>query len=284
MLFAIGALFLKRSTVSGISVWSQIFVTNIFASIIFSSYLMLDGTFYGVQYLWQPALVGFLYVAGQILILSAVHVGDVSVATPITSTKVLVVAGLSAIFTSAKPSPTIWIAAALATVGVALINFVVPKSDRAIVLKTVVLAFGGASCFAVFDVCLSSFAPNWGTGYIVPLAFWFVGLFSLFLYPLTDKLPKNIRNKNWKSFLIGCGLVAFQGGLLAFSLATYNHDATGINVVYSLRGMWGVLFAWLFASFFGGNESTAARNVMASRFGGALLLVIAVVITIKARS
>ena len=135
MLFAIGALFLKRSTTAGVNVWSQIFVTNIFASTIFSFCVLLDGTFYGIQYLWQPALVGLMYVLGQILILSAVHVGDVSVATPITSTKVLVVAGLSAVFTSAKPSATIWIAAALATVGVALINFVVPKSDRAVVLR-----------------------------------------------------------------------------------------------------------------------------------------------------
>lgn len=283
MLFAIGALFLKRSTTAGVNVWSQIFVTNIFASTIFSFCVLLDGTFYGIQYLWQPALVGLMYVLGQILILSAVHVGDVSVATPITSTKVLVVAGLSAVFTSAKPSATIWIAAALATVGVALINFVVPKSDRAVVLKTVVLAFLGASSFAVFDVCLSSFAPNWGTGYIVPLAFWFVGLYTMFLYPLTDRTPAKIRGKKWKSFLVGCGLVALQGGLLAFSLATYQ-DATGINVVYSLRGMWGVLFAWLFANYFGGNELNAPRNVMASRFGGAMLVVVAVVITIYARA
>ena len=224
-----------------------------------------------------------MYVGGQILILSAVHVGDVSVATPIASSKVLVVAALASIFTATKPSPTIWFAAVLATVGVALINFVVPKSDQAVVFRTVVLAFLGGSCFAVFDICMTSFAPYWGTGCIIPISFWFVGLYTLFLYPLTDRNVSKIKNKNWKSLLFGSALVACQGGCLAFALATYN-DATGINVVYSLRGMWGVLFAWLFASYFGGNEALIPGRIMASRFAGALLLVAAVAITILSRT
>ena len=284
MLFAFGALFLKQATTSGIKVWSQIFTANILASIIFTAYLLLDGTFYGFQHLWQPALTGLFFVAGQIFILSAVHVGDVSVATPITSTKVLIVAALAAIFTSTQPSLAIWIAASLATVGVGLINFVVPKADRGIVLKTVVLAFIGAFCFSVFDVCLSTFSHNWGTGFIVPLAFWFVGFYTLLLYPLTDRSFKNIRDKNWKSLLIGGGLVAFQGGVLAFALATFNHDVTGINVVYSLRGMWGVLFAWLLAGYFGGREASMSKRVMGARLAGALILVAAVVIAILSRN
>ena len=283
-MFAFGALFLKRSTHSGINNWTQIFVANLIAATLFSSFLVLDGTFYGVQHLWQPAVVGLAYVVGQILILSAVHIGDVSVATPVASSKVLVVAGLATLFTETEPTTALWIAAALAAVGVTMINFVVPKSDRSVVLKTVMLAFGGGASFAVFDICLSSFAPNWGTGYIIPLSFWFVGFYSLCLYPLTDRSFANIKNKLWKSLLLGAALVAVQGGFLAYALATNSDDATGINVVYSLRGMWGVLFAWLLAGYFGGREANMPRGVMVSRLAGALLLVAAVVITICSRT
>jgi hypothetical protein len=83
----------------------------------------------------------------------------------------------------------------------------------------------------------------------------------------------------WKGLLFGSFLVAVQASFLVYSISTYG-DAARINVVYSLRGLWGVVFAWLFASYFGGKEREIPARTMVFRMIGACLLVVAVVITI----
>lgn len=279
MLFAFGALFLKRASASGVSAWTQIFVANILASLLFSGFIGLGGTWPGVAFLWQPALIGVLYIIGQTFILTAVRVGDVSVATPVASLKVVVVAVFLTVIAGSTPSVTIWVAAMLAAAGVFLINYFVPKVHRSNVVLTAILAFSAASTFALFDVCVQMFTDYWGTGYLASISYWFVGLFSLALIPLCDKPGVVLAEKNWKSLLFGCFLVALQASFLVYAVSRFG-DAASVNVVYSLRGLWGVIFAWWFASYFSGNESSTPRRTMVLRLIGASLLVTAVVITV----
>ena len=232
--------------------------------------------------LWQPAVIATLYVCGQVFILSALKCGDVSVVTPVAGIKVLMVAGLLSLFSVRPPSATVWLAALLATLGIVLINFAMPRGGRKSVLIAVVLAISAALSFALFDVCLQAWSNNWGIGRLPPIMYWMVGLFSLALVPWFDK-PSSLRAKPWKSLLIGSLFVALQATCLVYSLSVYQ-DAARINVVYSLRGLWGVGFAWcaawVFADWFGGQESELSSRTMVSRLCGASLLVIAVVMTI----
>lgn len=278
MLFTFGALFLKRATGSGINPWSSIFLANTLAAVFFSGFLLLGGQWPGVNYLWQPALIAVLYIAGQSLILTSVSIGDVSVATPVASLKVIVVAFLMTFTAYTNPPAAVWLAAFLAAAGVFLINFFVPKQGRSNVLLTALLAFSGACCFATFDLCVQSFTEYWSTGYLAAISFWFVGIFSLGFLKLATPLPE-IRTKRWKSLALGSLLVATQASLLVYSVSTFARADT-INVVYSLRGLWGVIFAWALASYFGGNERKVPRKTMVIRLLGASLLVTAVIITI----
>lgn len=239
----------------------------------------MGGDWPGLQFLWQPALIGMLYVAGQSFILTAVNVGDVSVAAPVASLKVVVVAVLLTLLAGVTPTLAIWIAALLAATGVFLINFFVPRSKRTNVWATASLAFAAASTFALFDVCVQMFSERWTTGLLAPISFWFVGLFSLGLLPGVDRSPRLLKQKRWKSLVLGCVLVAIQASFLVYSVSTFG-NAASINVVYSLRGLWGVIFAWMLASYFGGNEATMPRRTMVIRTAGASLLVTAVIITI----
>ena len=230
--------------------------------------------------LWQPMVVAIFYIAGQCAILAAVSLGDVSVATPIASAKVIIVSFLLVLFGSELPTLTTWLAAILATGGVVLINYVVPSNDRKKVFTTVVLALGGAFLFACFDICIQTWSPSWGTGRFVPISYWFVGLFSLTLVPWVDS-PKRLLQGDLalKSLLVGSILVAVQAMFLVYAISQYG-DAARVNVVYSLRGLWGVLFAWMLAGWFGGGEKNTASKIMLARMGGALLLVLAVVLTV----
>ena len=124
------------------------------------------------------------------------------------------------------------------------------------------------------------FTQQWGTGYLAAISFWFVGLFSLVLLPWCDR-PRRLQQQGlyWKSLLFGCALVAIQAACLVYSISTFK-DAAGINVVYSLRGLWGVVFSLALAKYFGGNEATMTRKVKIWRVVGAGLLVAAVMIAV----
>jgi len=250
------------------------------AAITFSGFWFLSGELPAWHDFWQPLVIAILYIAGQCGILAAVSLGDVSVATPIASSKVIIVSLLLVLFGIEIPTLATWLAAILATVGVVMINFVVPSTGRKRVFLTVGLALAGASCFAVFDICVQTWSPQWGTGRIVPVTYWMVGLLSLGLLPWVDSPRKAAaQGMAWKSLWVGSALVAIQAMFLVYAIAQHG-DAARLNVVYSLRGLWGVLFAWMLASWFGGAEKNTPTTIMLARLGGAILLVAAVAFTV----
>ena len=160
-----------------------------------------------------------------------------------------------------------------------LINYFVPQADRSNVVLTASLAFAAACTFALFDVCVQMFTEDWGTGYLAATSYWFVGLYSLMLLPLCDRPKALIGQMKWRSLLFGSCLVAIQASFLVYSISRFG-DAARVNVVYSLRGLWGVVFAWMFARYFGGKERSVPQKTMVLRLIGACLLVVSVIITI----
>ena len=83
-------------------------------AIVFPTLTLLGGTLQPLTLLWQPALIGSLFLAGQLFTLLAVARGDVSIATPVLGIKLLIVPALSPLFVDDPISPMIWIAAAIA--------------------------------------------------------------------------------------------------------------------------------------------------------------------------
>lgn len=284
LLFTVGALLIKRATANGVSAWTLTLTANLCAAGVFSLFWPLGGQMAPLGMLWQPAVIAILYICGQVFLLSALTVGDVSVVAPVAGVKVLGVASLTYVFTETPPSNAVWLAAVLATVGIGLINFAMPKSGRRSVMITVALSVAAAASFALFDVCLQTWANNWGIGRLPPIMYWMVGLFSLVFLPFADTLS-DLREKPWKSVLAGSAFSALQATCLVYSISIYQ-DAPRINVVYSLRGLWGVALAWFaawaFADWVGGDEGSLSPRTMVARMLGATLLVGAVVITILA--
>jgi len=277
-LFVIGALFTKHASTNGVSPWTLAVVANFCAAAFFSVFWMLGGEPITPGLLWQPLLIGALYVIGQTLLLSAISFGDVSVAMPVASLKVIIVAAMMVFLTSEPPSLATWCAALLAALGVFLINYVAPKSDKMRILMTVATVIAGITSFALFDVCIQNWSPHWGTGRILPLSFWSAGLLSVFLLPKVDSLA-TIRSGPWKSVLFSGSFIGGQAMFMVYGLSTYG-DAARMNVVYSVRGLWAVLLAWGFAKSFGGAEANLPPNIMIARVCGATLLVIAVIVAI----
>jgi drug/metabolite transporter (DMT)-like permease len=287
ILFVCGLIFIKRISAGGIGPWTVTFVTNCWAALLFSSTWLLGGELQPWSDWWQPFLVASLYILGQIFTFAAVEHGDVSVATPIFGVKVIFVAMILSTVVGESLSSAVWFAVFLAFCGILLVQWIpkratvsprdakVAQSGR--LTLTIVMAVCAAGSFATFDVVVQHYAKTWGTGRLIPIAFWMAGVLSLGFLPFIDSNPLRLSTR--KGLLIGSFLVAGQAMFLVTSLGTFN-DAARINVVYTLRGLWGVVLAWAVATLLGGHEADLPKRTMLVRLGGASLLTLAVLIVI----
>ena len=100
--------------------------------------------------------------------------GDVSIATPVLGTKIIVVAVFQTVITDDPVSPKIWMAALLATVAVILLNSSGGGKHQRVGF-TIVTSFLCGVGFALFDVLVQTYSPHWGAGRFLPILFFFVG-------------------------------------------------------------------------------------------------------------
>jgi hypothetical protein len=79
--------------------------------------------------------------------------------------------------------------------------------------------------------------------------------------------------------LCGTVVMALQSMSMAYVLNHFG-DATRINIIYALRGLWAVLFAWWLARRFAGAEAQLSRSIMLVRLAGAVLLMLSILIAL----
>lgn len=282
LLFVSGLIFIKRTSEAGVNPWTVTFIANQWAAILFTFVWFSGGQVPSLTLLWQPALIAILYILGQIFTFSAIRYGDVSVATPVFGIKVVLVAFLLAVGFSVKLPPGIWAGASMATVGIALVQWNPSASSTVREKKSMVLALVfavlAASSFATFDVVVQQFSPRWGAGRLLPISYWMVAFLSLGFLPWFQ--PQYLKSSSTRlPLLVGTLLIGMQAICIVYTVATYG-DAARVNVVYAMRGMWGVLLAYLAAKRWGGVEAHLPRRVLVARFMGAGLLTAAVVLII----
>ena len=104
---------------------------------------------------------------------------------------------------------------------------------------------------------------------------------SLGFLPWVDSVKTLRKQGAFRWILAGTLLMALQAVSMSWSLSRYG-DAARINIVYSLRSLWGVLIAWSLARLLGGAEAEHGRRIMLTRLAGAVLLTAAVVLAITA--
>ncbi|GIX00301.1 MAG: membrane protein [Pirellulaceae bacterium] len=293
VLFVCGLLFLKAAGGRGVRSWTVTFWANQWSALLFSGLWVLGGEIPGWTLWWQPAAIAGLFILGQVLTFATIEHGDVSVATPILGSKVILVACLLALVVGQSLRSEEWWAVGLAALGVGLVQWmprrrqsihsgdaaaIMPSAHRPVI--TVVLALLASLAFATFDVAVQSWSPHWGTGRLIPISFLLVAILSCGFWPAVQtwsSWPRIVKGQ----FLAGTWLIALQGLCIVATLSVFG-DAARVNVVYSLRGMWGVLLAWWVARRWGGSEADLGRFVMFLRLAGAGLLTLAVALVIVA--
>ncbi|MEM6365072.1 MAG: DMT family transporter [Planctomycetota bacterium] len=276
VVFVAGLIGMQRAQLH-VSMTTTIFLNNICTAFAFSFFWLLGGTIPNVDLWYQPVLLAILFIAGLILTFAAVRLGDVSVATPVLGLKVIIVAALMTIWLGQIPSGWIWLAATLAAIGIGLIQWT-DRGHPKRLWGTIVMAISAATCYAHFDIAVQQWAPNWGTGRLMPLIAWCIGLFSL---PLARWVQWSAIGqpsvRGW--LLVGCVATTAQACLIISTLATFG-DAARVNVVFSLRGLWGLIMAVFVARIWGGHEAELTARTLWMRYGGAVLLTSAVIIAV----
>ena len=277
VLFVCALILVKRASLAGVGPVTVLFLANEFSAIAFSTLWVFGGAGQSWTLLWQPAVIALLFIFGLVFTFLAVEGGDASIATPIFGVKVVIVAVFLTVAGVEQLPAAVWYAAALATFGIGLIQWTGRGHPRR-VLFTILLALSAATSYATFDVLVQQWAPPWGAGRFLPIVYWMVGLLSLVLIPWVEW--SKLRDPRIRRFLLpGTLLIALQAICIVVAISVFG-DAARVNVVYALRGLWGVTLAWAAAKRWGGAESELPRGVLLTRLVGACLLTAAVTLVI----
>ncbi len=279
LLFVGGMIFTKRASIAGVGPLTFMFVTNITAAGLFSFLWLLGGEEVSIKLWWQPVSIASLYMVGLSFTFLAIQKGDVSIAAPVFGIKVVLVAFLLTAVDAVPLEGSIWVAACLATLGIGLIKWT-GQGERHHVWMTVIYACISSGAFAAFDVLVQRWAPQWGAGRLLPVIYWTIGVVSLLLLPWVQWSELK-RVEIQKLVLPAALLVSLQAICIVVAVGMFG-DAARVNVVYSLRGLWGVGLAWLAARIWGGREAHLTWSTLFTRFLGAAVLTAAVVVVILA--
>lgn len=278
--YASGVLVVKRAADLGVGVWRTAFVANIVGAIVFQPLLLLGGTLHPELW-WQPTIVGLCFTVGQWFTFMAMDKGDVSVATPVLGLKIIFVALLVTAFGAQTLRPQLWIAAALATLGIALLNRRGEHMAHHNVGRTILFSGLAAAAFAIFDVLVQLWSPAWGPGRFLPLTMAAAGLFSFAFVPRFRAPLTAIPGEAWRWLLGGTVTMALQSVMFVSTVAQWGNAPTA-NVLYSSRGLCSVLLVWLVGHWVKSREQHLGRTIFAWRLSGATLMLGAIgLVTLK---
>lgn len=269
----------KRAISNGASPWTATFLGNMWIALAWLTIAIFRGEFAPVEAWPKAALIGFLYTLGQVLTFLAFEKGDVSVATPVMGSKVLMVALLNAAASGKPVSGRIWFASALATIGIAFVQFSGGTSNASSRIMTIILAGAAALTLCIFDVGLQSWGSDWDSASFLSVAFITAAFYSLLIIPWCDSPGKLKKIKAVHFIVPGTVLMCLQAMSMSFVLSKFG-DSIRVNIVYALRGMWGVILVWLLGRWTMSNESKVQPRVMMFRLVGATLLTVAVFVAI----
>lgn len=277
MTYVIGALLVKRSGEFGVGVWRTAFVSNFVSAGLFMLLLTLGGTLH-IERWWEPAIVGLLFILGQLLNYLALQKGDVSVATPVLGIKILLVAFFSTLLLAQQVALKLWIAAALGSMAIALLNRTEGAKHHH-VGTTILFAGSSAAMFALFDVLVQKWVAGWGAGRFLPAMMIVVAGLNFTLIPLFREPLRTVPRAAWPWLLAGCVFIGSQSLIFVMAVAKYG-NATGANVLYSSRGLWSVVAVWLVGHWFGNKERHLGGRILRWRLAGAVLMMAAIALVL----
>lgn len=278
VIYTLSAVIFKKVLDNGVNPWFINFLSNVATCVLALPLLAADPMPLHGMPLVRPLMAGLVFMVGQMASLLALKQGDVSVATPLLGTKVLLVALFTVLVLGQPVSFKLWAAAFLTTFALVLLRG--PKGgSRTNFLSTVLYSLLCAASFALCDILIQKWAPSCGPGKFITVMFIFVAFSSLVFLPFFRLAPLSYDKKTWKWLCYGIVFIAVQALGMGIALS-YFGNATATNIVFSSRGIWSVLIVWRFGKLFGNREKEAGPRTMVARLAGSTLLFAAIALVI----
>ena len=276
VVYTVAAMLFKKVIDHGANLWYINFLSNI-VTCLFMLPVYFASNHPGGPIPYVPAFViSVFFIAGQAFSLFALRSGDVSVATPLLGTKVLMVA-LFTIILLGIPVPLLWwIASILAVVALLMLRGKDSKSKKSFV-PTALFSLLCALGFALSDIYIQKWAPVYGPDRLVFAVFVMVAILSLGFIPFFRKTRLLFKFPVSFFFSLSIVCIALQSVLVAVALSRFG-NATAVNIAFSSRGMWSVLFIWLFGSLIGNNEHMLGRKIFWQRLAGSACILLAIIL------
>lgn len=268
---------MKSASNSGVDIWRTCFVSNIVTFLAFSPFLLFAKDWPVWSLYWQPAVVAMLFVIGQVFTLVSVTKGEISVAAPVLGLKIIFVPFFVFLLGISSLHYTIWLASGLATIGVVLLNYNDQATVGSRVRFSVICAATGATCYALFDVCVQQYSPNWNRSTFLPVMFFMCMVGSIVFIPLFESPISTTPRKAWIPLLVGSLLFAGQALGIVCSISFWGHAAEA-NVLYSTRGLWGLIMVWVLGKRLHASDSSLTWRTFLARLAGTLCLLLAVIV------
>jgi drug/metabolite transporter (DMT)-like permease len=282
LLFVGGALFAKAASQRGAGPATNTFAANLCLAAFWGIFAVTRQGLLPIHAWGPPVGIACLFVLGQLTTYCAFQVGDVSLATPIFGVKIIFVAIVSSALMETPIPWRIWLAAVLASIGVAIVQINPRRPGDADIwtrrtATTVALAVFASAVYSGFDVSLQNYGMKFGAEPFLATLFVLMGLISCLLLPWANSLTKLKEQQAIAPLAAGAILIAAQAILISYALGQYG-DATRVNIIYALRGLWSVLLAWGLDRLAISPEEKHSATVMAFRLVGAAILLGCVVI------
>jgi drug/metabolite transporter (DMT)-like permease len=274
--YAIAAILSKQALARGAGVLRLSFVINWLFVLVFATLLWGHEGAIPWSKLHYPFITGFLFFLGQVFTFTAIRFGDVSLQTPVMGTKAVFAVLLAVLLGTEVVTLSMALAAVVSMLGIALLGFSGDGVER--VGRTLCLALLSSFFFAGSDTMVGYFAGDFGVPMFLFLAIFSNALFSLGLVPFFRESFREMPRLAWPWILAASVGMALQALLLNYTLATYQNVAA-VNVIYTTRGLWSVLFgAIVLYVFFSVGRPAAPPRIFILRLSGAVLMTVAIAI------
>ncbi|NCZ96337.1 MAG: DMT family transporter [Verrucomicrobia bacterium] len=272
LVYAVGALLLKRAMELGKSPRDVLGRCNLAMAVCFlplSIWARMPPASLSIWVWLSPLACSALFFLGQVGTFQALRGGDVSVATPILGTKVVITALLGAVFLPGGIGPHLWLGAFLCTSGVALVGLQIGhRSGKAV--RAVGWGLFAATVFSLTDVIVARTAREMGFCLFGPVMMSGMAALSFFLVSWPpNKATENLLGTKW--MLAGVALIGIQAVGL-YAMIALSGDPVGVNILYALRGLWSVLLVAWVGKWLGNQEANLPRPVLFLRGLGAAFL------------
>ena len=278
-IYAIGALFSKTAFSGGVGVARTLVLYNwiMFLFFVPFAFFIAEAPAWD-QWLW-PFLAGTLFFFGQLTTFAAIRLGDVSVQSPIMGSKMVFVAFFTVFLGAGVVPSSWWWGACLSMMGIFLLSW--SKVEyRANTWLAILIALMSAASFALCDVLVAGHARDFSITAFPLIMLGVNALLSLVVIPFFKEGYRAIPRVVWPRFIAGGVTFAVQAVMIYLALSYYG-KATAFNILYSSRGIWGVVLVWMLGHWFANTESKEAGGwIMLARLSGAALMLVAILLVL----